>query len=143
MAMKRKRVVKKSRVSHPKNGGGGGAVSPSGGRARRVPQREALGVGPQRTNIDSDWNLRLYVAGRSPKSRTALANLERLCNEHIPGRFRIEVVDLVANPQLARADEIIAIPTLIRRLPVPVKRLIGDLSNTEKAMVALEMRPRG
>jgi circadian clock protein KaiB len=110
MATKRKPAVKKSRSSNLKNG------------------------------RESDWNLRLYVAGRSPKSRTALANLERLCNEHIPGRFRIEVVDLIANPQLARADEIIAIPTLIRKLPVPVKRLIGDLSNTEKAMIALEMR---
>jgi circadian clock protein KaiB len=114
-------------------------------KGKRVPRKSTTGSPKNGTTArgGSDWNLRLYVAGRSPKSRSALANLERLCNEHIPGRFRIEVVDLIANPQLARADEIIAIPTLIRKLPVPVKRLIGDLSNTEKAMIALEMRVRG
>jgi circadian clock protein KaiB len=80
------------------------------------------------------------VAGRSPKSQVALSNLKRLCEEQIPGRYKIEVVDLVVNPQLAKADQILALPTLVRKLPVPVKRLIGDLSNTERAMVALDLR---
>ncbi|HYG64612.1 MAG TPA: circadian clock KaiB family protein [Thermoanaerobaculia bacterium] len=88
------------------------------------------------------WDLRLYVAGQTPKSVTALANLRRMCEEHLAGRYRIEVVDLAENPQLARSDQILAIPTLVRRLPSPIRRIIGDLSNSERVLVGLDLRPR-
>ncbi len=88
------------------------------------------------------WWLRLYVAGQTPKSLTALANLKRLCGAHLPGRYRIEVVDLVKQPHLARRDEIIVIPTLVRRLPPPIRRIIGDLSNEERVLLALGLLPR-
>jgi circadian clock protein KaiB len=88
------------------------------------------------------WNLRLYVAGQTPKSIVALANLKRICDEHLQGRYEIEVIDLMENPQLARRDQIVAIPTLVRELPSPLKRIIGDLSNTEKVLVGLDVSPR-
>ena len=88
------------------------------------------------------WELRLYVAGRTPKSVAALENLKRLCEEHLPGQYTIEVVDLIAHPQLAKGDEIIAIPTLIRKLPAPIRRVIGDMSNVERTLVGLQLRPR-
>lgn len=87
------------------------------------------------------WELRLYIAGQTPKSVAALSNLERLCSEHLAGRFRIEVFDLVEDPQLARGDQILAVPTLVRKLPRPVKRIIGDLSSTERVLVGLDLRP--
>ena len=89
------------------------------------------------------WNLRLYVAGQTPKSITALANLKRICDEHMNGRYEIEVIDLMENPQLARRDQIVAIPTLVRELPSPLKRIIGDLSNTERVLVGLDVTARG
>jgi len=85
------------------------------------------------------WELRLYVAGQTPKSLTAFANLKQICETHLPGKYRIEVIDLLANPELARADQIVAIPTLIRKLPPPVKRIIGDLSNKERTLVGMEL----
>lgn len=88
------------------------------------------------------WNLRLYVAGQTPKSMTAIANLKRLCDEHLPGRHRIEVIDLMENPKLARTDQILAIPTLVRSLPNPIRKVIGDLSNSERVLVGLDIRPR-
>ncbi|SFM32404.1 circadian clock KaiB family protein [Methylobacterium pseudosasicola] len=88
------------------------------------------------------YHLRLYVAGQTPKSMAALANLKRVCEQHLAGRYDIEVVDLLKNPQLAAGDQILAIPTLVRRLPAPLKRIIGDLSNTEKVLVGLDIRPR-
>lgn len=88
------------------------------------------------------WDLRLYVAGQTPKSMAAIANLKRLCEEHLPGRYRIEVVDLVENPKLARSDQILAIPTLVRRLPNPIRKVIGDLSNSERVLVGLDIQPR-
>ncbi len=87
------------------------------------------------------WNLRLYVAGQSPKSLKAFANLSRLCEEHLPGQYEIEIIDLVANPQLAAGDEIIAIPTLVRRLPSPMRKIIGDLSDQDRVLVGLQLRP--
>ena len=87
------------------------------------------------------WLLRLYVAGQSPKSLRAFANLTSLCEEHLPGRYEIEVVDLVADPSLARSDDILAIPTLVRRMPAPLRRIIGDLSNTERVLAGLRLRP--
>lgn len=85
------------------------------------------------------WRLRLYVAGQTPKSITALANLKRLCDGHLAGRYRIEVVDLVSQPHLARRDEIIVIPTLVRKLPPPVRKIIGDLSNEQRVLVGLDV----
>jgi circadian clock protein KaiB len=87
-------------------------------------------------------DLRLYVAGQTPKSVTALANLKSFCEEHLAGKYRIEVIDLLEHPQLARGDQILAIPTLVWRLPAPVRKIIGDLSNTEKVLVGLDLRPR-
>ncbi len=88
------------------------------------------------------WELRLYVAGQSRKSLAAIANLRRLCEEHLPGRYRIEVLDLVEHPHLAQGDQILAIPTLVRRLPEPMRKIIGDLSNVERVLVALDLRDR-
>jgi circadian clock protein KaiB len=87
------------------------------------------------------WLLRLYVAGHSPKSLTALANLKKICEEHLAGRYQIEVVDLVENPQLAADHQILALPTLVRQLPPPLRKIIGDLSHTEKVLVGLDVRP--
>lgn len=87
------------------------------------------------------YELRLYVAGQTPKSVAAFANLKRICDEHLEGRYQIEIIDLLERPQLAKGDEIIAIPTLVRRLPEPIKKIIGDLSNTEKVLVGLQLRP--
>jgi circadian clock protein KaiB len=85
------------------------------------------------------WTLRLYVAGDSPKSKTALANLTRLCEAHLAGKYQIEVIDLKTRPELAKTHQILALPTLIRKIPEPVKRIIGDLSNAERALVGLEL----
>jgi circadian clock protein KaiB len=86
------------------------------------------------------WKLRLYVAGQTPKSIRAFANLKVLCEEHLKGRYRIEVIDLMENPQLARGDQIIAVPTLIRKLPQPVRKIIGDLSDSVRVLVGLDVR---
>jgi circadian clock protein KaiB len=88
------------------------------------------------------WDLRLYVAGQTPKSIAAFSNLKRICEEHLAGRYSIEVVDLLKNPQLASGDQIIAIPTLVRKLPEPIRKIIGDLSDTERVLVGLQLRPR-
>jgi circadian clock protein KaiB len=90
----------------------------------------------------AQWEMRLYVAGQTPKSVTAFANLQRICEEHLAGEYSIEVIDLVVNPRLAKGDQILAIPTLVRRLPEPVRKIIGDLSNTEAVLVGLDLRPR-
>lgn len=86
------------------------------------------------------WELRLYVAGFTPRAQTALTNLKKICEEHIPERYSIEVIDLLKNPRLARGDQILAVPTLVRNLPQPVRRIIGDLSNTERVLVGLDLR---
>jgi circadian clock protein KaiB len=88
------------------------------------------------------WNLRLYTAGQSPKSLAALANLKRVCEEHLAGRYSIEVVDLLKNPRLAKDDQIVAIPTLVRKLPEPLRRIVGDLSDTERTLVGLQLKVR-
>jgi len=91
---------------------------------------------------DADvWNLRLYVAGQTPRSIAAFANLKRLCEEHLSGRYNIEVVDLVKHAQLAAVDQIVAIPTLVRKLPEPLRKIVGDLRDTERALVGLQVRP--
>lgn len=87
------------------------------------------------------WELRLYIAGQTPKSLTAFANLTKICEEHLAGKYRIEVIDLMENPSLARDHQILAIPTLVRKLPPPLMKIIGDLSNTERVLVGLDLRP--
>jgi circadian clock protein KaiB len=91
--------------------------------------------------FEEEYNLRLYVAGQTPRSIGAIANLKRICDQHLPGKYKIEIVDLMANPALAQRHQIVAIPTLIRQLPEPVKRIIGDLSNVEKVLVGLDIQP--
>ena len=91
---------------------------------------------------DEQYNLRLYVAGKTAKSAAAFANLQRMCDEHLAGQYNIEVIDLMLHPQLARDDQILAIPTLVRKLPSPIKKVIGDLSNTERTLVGLDLKPR-
>lgn len=86
------------------------------------------------------WNLRLYIAGHTSRSIAALTNLQRICDDHLPGQYRVEVVDLLKDPQLAAGDQIVAVPTLVRRLPPPLKRIIGDLSNSEQVLVGLDLR---
>jgi circadian clock protein KaiB len=88
------------------------------------------------------YQLRLYVAGQTPKSILAFRNLKQICEEHLQGRYELEIIDLVENPQLARGDQILAVPTLVRRLPEPIKKIIGDLSNTERVLVGLDLRVR-
>ena len=86
--------------------------------------------------------LRLYVAGQTPKSINAFANLKRACDEHLPGKYKIEVIDLTKNPQLARGDQILAVPTVVRSLPTPIRKMIGDLSNQEKLLIGLDFKNR-
>ncbi len=101
---------------------------------------------PTSLNEETDpkvtWNLRLYVAGQTAKSLTAFENLKKLCEEHLAGQYNIEVIDLLEHPQLARGDQIVARPTLVRKLPPPIRKIIGDLSNTERVLVGLDLRPR-
>ena len=89
------------------------------------------------------FELRLYVAGQTPKAIRAFDNLRKICDEHLAGRYSIEVIDLLKDPQLGRGDQILALPTLVRRLPEPIKKIIGDLSNTERVLVGLDLRERG
>ena len=91
---------------------------------------------------DKAYRLRLYVAGQTPKSVLALANLQQICEEHLQGRYEIEIIDLLVNPQLAQGDQILALPTLVRRLPEPIKKIIGDLSNKERVLVGLDLQER-
>jgi len=88
------------------------------------------------------WELRLYTAGHTARSIAAFENLKRICDEHLPGRYTVEVVDLIANPRLARDDQIVAIPTLVRKLPEPIRKIVGDLSDVERTLVGLQLRPR-
>ena len=99
---------------------------------------------PDVSNHEDDqawWYLRLYIAGKSPRSMKALANLKRLCEDHLAGHYEIEIIDLVERPSLARADDILAIPTLLRRLPTPERRVIGDLSDTQRVLAGLQLQP--
>jgi len=101
----------------------------------RTPQKS------KKVQVEERWQLRLYVAGQSPKSITAFANLKKICEEHLEGKYSIEVIDLLVNPQLAKGDQILALPTLVRKLPEPVMKIIGDLSNTDRVLVGLDIRP--
>ena len=97
---------------------------------------------PTPSSAGQAYSLRLYVAGQTPKSVLALKNLKQICEEHLQGRYTIEIVDLLVDPQLASGDQILALPTLVRRLPEPIKKIIGDLSNTERVLVGLDLRVR-
>ncbi len=90
---------------------------------------------------EETWELRLYVAGQTPKSVMALANLKKYCEQFLKGRYQLEVIDLLQNPQLAEGDQILAIPTLVRKVPEPIRKIIGDLSNQERVLVGLDIRP--
>jgi circadian clock protein KaiB len=115
----------------------------------KVPSKRPVKAPAHRSRIDTGakkpkksgpeiWNLRLYVAGQTPKSLAAFANLKRICEEHLQGRYTIEVIDLVKDPQLAQGDQILALPTLVRKIPSPIKKIIGDLSNTERFLVGFD-----
>ncbi len=112
--------------------------------ARTQSRPKSKGAGPtsarRKPRPEHEWRLRLYVAGQTPRSVAAFANLKRVCEEHLQGRYTIEVIDLLENPQLAEGDQILAIPTLVRRLPPPLKKIIGDLSNTEHVLVGLDIK---
>jgi circadian clock protein KaiB len=97
---------------------------------------------PATDGAGEKWNLRLYTAGQSPKSLAALDNLKRLCEQHLAGRYTIEVIDLLKNPRLAKDDQIVAIPTLVRKLPEPLRRMVGDLSDTERTLVGMQIKPQ-
>ena len=105
------------------------------------PAKPAAKKPPAKDDGSSFYQLRLYVAGRTSRAEAALRNLEAICESHLHGKYRIEVVDLLVNPQLARGDQIFAVPTLVRRLPPPIKRIIGDLSDSERVLVGLDIRP--
>lgn len=111
--------------------------TPRTGASTPAPRRRLRSV----TSTER-WDLRLYIAGQTPRSLAAFANLKQLCESHLAGKYHIEVIDLVKTPQLARGDQIIAIPTLVRRLPRPLSKIIGDLSNTERVLVGLQLRAR-
>ena len=111
-----------------------GKSQPKPGKASGV-RRKARAAAPV-------FELRLYIAGQTPRSLTALGNLNRICEEHIAGQYRIQVIDLLKNPQLAAGDQILAIPTLVRAIPKPLRKIIGDLSNTERVLVGLDVRVR-
>jgi circadian clock protein KaiB len=114
-------------------------MSPSAGKTRKraAERKKVSGVKP----AVPPYELRLYVAGQTIKSLTAFANLKKICEEHLAGRYRIDVIDLVKNPQLAQGDQILAIPTVVRKLPEPIKKIIGDLSDTLRVLVGLDVRP--
>jgi circadian clock protein KaiB len=132
MIAKASRAPAKAKATEGKREQGAEAKARGKRKKAAIPApREAAGV----------YELRLYVAGQTPKSLNAFANLKRICEEHLAGRYRIEVIDLLKNPQLAQGDQIFAIPTLVRKLPEPIKKIIGDLSNTERVIVGLDIRP--
>ena len=105
---------------------------------RAAPAKLAKTEGDARTPV---FDLRLYVAGHTARSLAAVANLQRICEQHLEGQYRIEVIDVIENPQLARGDQILALPTVVRKLPEPMKKIIGDLSNEERVLIGLDLRP--
>jgi circadian clock protein KaiB len=115
-------------------------------KTKSIRDQDGQAKSATRKNDEKDdpnfWNLRLYVAGQSAKCLAAIRNLNSFCEEHLAGRYRVEVVDLLNNPRLARDDQILAIPTLVRKLPEPLRKIVGDLSNTERMLVGFDLRPR-
>ena len=113
-------------------------MSPKTTRARPAKRPKSRRSGQKKA-----WNLRLYIAGATPRATSALENLKAICEQHLAGQYRIEVIDLLKHPQLAKGDQIVAVPTLVRHLPPPVKKIIGDLSDAERVLVGLDLRRRG
>jgi circadian clock protein KaiB len=111
-------------------------MSPLRKSARKV--RSSIAAAPEQ---QPEWDLRLYVAGQSPQSVAAIANLKKLCQTHLSGEYRVEVIDLLTTPQLSRDDQIVAIPTLVRKVPAPIRKVIGDLSNSAQTVVGLQLPP--
>lgn len=109
-------------------------------KTKPAKSKSAKPAKPAKVATAEVYELRLYVAGQTPKSIAAFANLKKICEEHLVGKYKIEVIDLMKNPALARGDQIVAIPTLVRKLPQPIRKIIGDLSNTERVLVGLELR---
>ena len=109
---------------------------------KKATRRASNGSSSQDGTDGSKWNLRLYVAGQTPRSLTAFKNLKEICEEYLKGKYHIEVIDLMENPTLARGDQILAVPTLVRKLPQQIRKIIGDLSNTERVLVGLDIKPR-
>jgi circadian clock protein KaiB len=112
---------------------------------KSTPTKKSRKAGNGQPTSDGDsarWNLRLYVAGQTPRSLSAFKNLKDICEEYLKGEYHIEVIDLMENPTLARGDQILAVPTLVRKLPQPIRKIIGDLSNTERVLVGLDIQPR-
>jgi circadian clock protein KaiB len=107
-----------------------------------MPKKTKPATATKPTPSPETWMLRLYVAGMTPRAVAALDNLKRMCEEHLAGRYEIEVIDLLVNPKLAVGDQIIAVPTLVRKLPPPMKKIIGDLANEERVLVGLDLRQR-
>jgi circadian clock protein KaiB len=110
-------------------------------KSKRGPSSNGHGLQSLSEELNR-WNLRLYVAGQTPRSLTAFKNLKEICEEYLKGQYHIEVIDLMENPTLARGDQILAVPTLVRKLPQPIRKIIGDLSNTERVLVGLDIQPR-
>jgi circadian clock protein KaiB len=106
------------------------------------PRGADAGAGASSAHPVETWELRLYVTGRSPKSVRAIENLQLVCEQHLPGQYHIEIVDLLENPRLAADDQILAVPTLVRKLPPPIRKIVGDLSDTDRVLVGLQLRPR-
>lgn len=118
--------------------------SKSQGIKRTRPAKNGSGAKPaaaRKKSVAKQYDLRLYVAGQTPRSLQALSNLKRICDQHLAGRYRIEIIDLLKKPALAAGDQILAIPTLVRTIPAPARKIIGDLSNTERVLVGLDVRP--
>lgn len=117
------------------------AAARKGARQRKPAAPKGRPAARTSRRAPDRWDLRLYVAGRTSRSAIALQNLERLCETHLKGKYHIEVIDVLKNPQLARGDQILALPTLVRKLPEPVKKIIGDLSHEERVLIGLDLRP--
>ncbi len=130
-----------SKRSSADSSGSSAKGSPKGSMAARSGSSRGIRhLGPSLSR-NPKWNLRLYVAAQTPACMDAIANLQQICEEHLGGKYRIEVIDLLKRPQLAAGDQIIAVPTLVRHLPTPVKRIIGDLSNRERVLIGLDLKP--
>lgn len=110
--------------------------APKKAAAKKTPRPKSTSY-----KASDTWTLRLYVAGQTPKSLAAFSNLKKICDQHLPGRYNIEVIDLLKNPQLAHSDQIFAIPTLVRKIPVPIKKIIGDLSNVDRFLLGFDLKP--
>lgn len=110
---------------------------------RKAPKAGKGAADSRPAGSPEHWNLRLYVAGQTPRSLTAFANLKKICEQHLAGRYHIEVIDLLKQPQLAQGDQIVAIPTLVRKLPAPIKRIVGDLSNSDRVLVGMDLEEIG